>query len=83
MLLGPDEIALHIQHRHRPGWAVWFGRTTRHYWALASWVPGRNGFVGAPAPEALDAAITAVELLYPKPARQPATTTRASPCSTC
>lgn len=67
MLLGPDEIALRIQHRHRPGWAVWFGRATRHYWALACWVPGRAGFVGAPAPEALDAAIMSVEVRYPKP----------------
>lgn len=72
MLLGPDEIASRLQRRHGPGWRVWFGRSTRHYWALASWVPGRDGFVGAPAPEALDAAIATVELLYPKPTRPPA-----------
>jgi hypothetical protein len=43
MLLGPDEIARRIQQRHRPGWAVWYGRATGHYWALASWVPTLDG----------------------------------------
>jgi PQQ enzyme repeat len=67
MLLGPDEVVLRIQHRHHPDWSVWFGRATRHYWALASWVPGRDGFVGAAAPEALAAAIASVERRYPRP----------------
>jgi hypothetical protein len=70
MLLGPDEIARRIQHRHRPGWAVWYGRATGYYWALASWVPTLDGMVSAAAPEALDAAIAAVEMLHSKPANR-------------
>jgi hypothetical protein len=68
MLLGPDEIAWRIQHQHQPGWVVWYGKATGLYWALASWVPTLDGFVGAPAPETLDAAIATVEMLHPKPA---------------
>lgn len=29
MLLGPHEIALYIEDKHRPWWTVWYGRSTR------------------------------------------------------
>jgi hypothetical protein len=70
MLLGPDEIAQRIQHRHRPDWMVWFGRSTRHYWALAAWVRTPDGMLGAATPDALEVAITTFERLHPKPTLQ-------------
>ena len=70
MLLDPDEMARRLQYRHRPGWSVWFGHSTRQYWAVACWVRGADGMLGAASPEALDAAIRSFELLHPKPQRQ-------------
>lgn len=67
MLLGPDEIARRIQYRHRPGWVAWYGRHTRRYWAVASWVTGLGGMLSAVEPEALDAAIASFEMSHPKP----------------
>lgn len=63
---GPDEVARQIQRR-RPGWSVWFGRWTGHYWALACWVHTADGLLSAAGPDALEAAIAAFELLHPKP----------------
>jgi hypothetical protein len=68
MSLDPDDIARRLQHRHWPGWSVWHGRATRHYWALASWVPGLAGMLSAATPDALDAAIAIFVGLHPKPA---------------
>lgn len=68
MLLGPDEIAQWIEHRHRPGWTVWFGRSTGHYWALAGWARTPYGMLGAATPDALETAITSFEARHPKPA---------------
>ncbi|HEU5159203.1 MAG TPA: hypothetical protein VFU43_19560 [Streptosporangiaceae bacterium] len=68
MLLGPDEMARRIQHRHSPGWLVWHGKYTGHYWALANWAPGPYALLSAATPDALDAAIATFELLHPKPA---------------
>jgi hypothetical protein len=65
--LDPREIARRIEYRLRPWWTVWYGRHTRHYWALAAWVPGLRGMLSAPNPDALDAAITTFEMLHPKP----------------
>ena len=70
MLLSPDEIARRIQHRHRPGWSVWYGRSTGQYWALAPGLRTLHGMFGAATPEALDAAITTFETL--SPSSQPA-----------
>jgi hypothetical protein len=69
MLLGPAEIARRIQHQHRPGWLVWHGKYTGHYWALARWAPTPHGLLGAATPDELDAAIATFELLHPKPAQ--------------
>ena len=66
MLFGPDEIAQRIQYRHRPGWLVWYGRATKQYWALASWVHGSQAMLGAPAPEVIDRAMTTFETIYPR-----------------
>jgi hypothetical protein len=66
MLFGPDEIAQLIQHQHRPGWLVWYGRATKQYWALAAWVHGSQAMLGAAAPEAIDTAMTTFETIYPK-----------------
>ncbi|HEU5155546.1 MAG TPA: hypothetical protein VFU43_00995 [Streptosporangiaceae bacterium] len=67
MLLSPDDIARRIQYTRRPGWLVWHGRHTRHYWALALWTRGPVGMIGAATPDALEAAIATFELLHPKP----------------
>jgi hypothetical protein len=68
MLLGPDEIARRIQHHHRPGWSVWYGRSTAQFWAVACWTRTPHDMLGAATPAALDAAMVAFETLYPKPA---------------
>jgi hypothetical protein len=70
MLSRPDEIAQRIQYRHRPGWLVWYGRATKQYWALASWVHIPHAMLGAAAPDAIDAAMTTFEMLYPKRGQQ-------------
>jgi hypothetical protein len=67
MLLGPEEIARRIQHRHQPGWLVWHGRYTGHYWALARWAPTPHCLLSAATPDELDTAIATFELLHPKP----------------
>jgi hypothetical protein len=70
MPLGPHGIARRLQHRHRPGWSIWYGRQTRQYWALASWARTSHGMFGAATPEALEAAIAIFETLHPKPAQR-------------
>jgi hypothetical protein len=67
MLLGPHEIARRIEYEHRPGWVAWYGRHTRQYWAVATWVRTPHAMLGAATPDALDAAITTFEMLHPKP----------------
>ena len=69
MLVGPDDMARQIQHRHQPGWLVWYGRRTGQYWALAAWTRAQREMLGAATPGALDAAMTAFEALHPKPLR--------------
>ncbi|HEX6469149.1 MAG TPA: hypothetical protein VF069_08645 [Streptosporangiaceae bacterium] len=56
-----------MEYQRRPWWVVWFGRHTRQYWALASWVRTPDGMLTAATPEALDAAIAAFEMFHPKP----------------
>jgi hypothetical protein len=65
-LLGSDEIARRIQYEHL-GWVVWFGHSTGEYWAAACWVDVSCGMVWAADSDALDAAISAFEVLHPKP----------------
>jgi hypothetical protein len=60
-------MARRIEYRLRPWWVVWYGTHTRQYWAMAAWVSGMHGMLSAPGPNALYAAITAFEMLYPKP----------------
>jgi hypothetical protein len=67
MLPGPDEMARQIQHRHRPGWLVWYGRATGQFWAMAAWARRPYGLVCAPTPDLLDAAIATFETFHPKP----------------
>lgn len=67
MPLGPDDIARRIQYAWRPGWLVWHGRQTRHYWAVALWTRGSIGMISAAAPDALEAAMSTFEMLHPKP----------------
>jgi hypothetical protein len=64
----PDEIARRLQHRHHPGWSVWFGNRTRQYWAAACWVRPAGGLIGAITPDGLEAAIASFEEVHPKPA---------------
>jgi hypothetical protein len=66
MLLGPAEIALRIQYQHYPGWLVWYGKSTKWYWALACWVLDAPAMVGAATPAELDTVITIFEMLHPK-----------------
>lgn len=63
----PREIARRIEYRLRPWWVVWYGRSTGHYWAMATWVSGLHSMLSAPGPNGLYAAITAFEMLHPKP----------------
>ena len=70
MLLGPQEIALRIAWKHRPGWVVWYGERTREFWALACWVRTPHAMFGAATPNALDAAMTTFETFHPKPRHQ-------------
>jgi predicted branched-subunit amino acid permease len=65
--LEPREIARRIEYRLRPWWVVWYGLSTKDYWAMAAWVSGVHGMLSAPDPNALDAAIAAFEMLHPKP----------------
>lgn len=67
MLFRPQEIALSIAYKHRPGWLVWYGKYTGHYWALACWVRTPNAMFSASSPDALDAAMTTFEMFNPKP----------------
>jgi hypothetical protein len=67
MLLGPHDLARRIEHRHRPGWVVWYGRHTRQYWALASWVRTPHAMLAAATLDEIEAAIAGFELLHPKP----------------
>jgi hypothetical protein len=70
MLIGPDEIVQRIQHQHRPGWLVWYGRATKQYWALASWVHASHAMIGAASPDAIAAAMVTFEMLHPKHGQQ-------------
>jgi hypothetical protein len=69
-MLGPDDIARGIAHRHRPWWAVWYGHHTGRYWALPRWVhPARARLIDAPTPDTIEAAIVNFEMFNPKPTR--------------
>lgn len=68
MSVTPAEIARHIERERRPWWAVWYGRHTGHYWAMALWVPGPAGVLEAPTPHALTGAMESFETTNPKPA---------------
>jgi hypothetical protein len=69
MLLGPHEIARHIEYKHRPWWLVWYGEQTRQFWAMSHWVHTPYAMLGADTPDALNAAIATFETLHPKPGR--------------
>lgn len=69
MLLGPDEIARRMQYQRRPWWWVWYGHKTMEYWAVARWVRV-SWLLSASTPAALEAAIAAFEMRYPKPAQE-------------
>jgi hypothetical protein len=62
----PHDITRQIQRERRPWWLVWYGTHTRHYWALALWVPDVSA-LEALTPDELVAQINAFELFHPKP----------------
>jgi hypothetical protein len=69
MFIGPHEIARRMEHKHHPWWLVWYGRSTRQYWAMARWVRTPGAMLGASVPDALDAAIATFETHHPPPRR--------------
>ena len=56
------EIARQLERERRPWWVIWYGNYTRHFWALASWVPGPAGALEAATPSMLIAAINNFEM---------------------
>lgn len=60
------EIARQLQDE-RPCWVIWYGERTRHFWALALWVPGTAGALEAATPSMLITAINNFEMFQPKP----------------
>ncbi|HEU5159525.1 MAG TPA: hypothetical protein VFU43_21185 [Streptosporangiaceae bacterium] len=64
-LPSPQDMARHLQHRHRAWWLIWYGAQTRQYWALALWVHTPYALLSAATPEALDAAIATFHSLHP------------------
>jgi len=53
--------------RRFPGWTIWFGLHTRHWWALPPRGAGTGDFLEADTPQLLIARIEVVEYAAPRP----------------